>query len=65
MYLIIVDYFAYTVIDRCNPDPCQNGATCNNFGTSFTCDCTPGFAGTVCDNGTLNQGLGDKLPLYL
>ena len=41
----------YTVVDRCDPNPCQNGAICTNLGTSFQCQCLDGFTGTLCDNG--------------
>jgi hypothetical protein len=34
--------------DHCAPHPCQNGATCQNNETGYTCACAPGFAGTDC-----------------
>jgi len=34
--------------DACGPSPCQNGAQCNNFGTSYTCTCLPGYSGVDC-----------------
>ena len=34
--------------DECASNPCQNGATCNNGDDLFTCDCLPGFEGTLC-----------------
>ena len=43
-----------TVLTLCDPDPCQNGATCterlHSNGTEyFNCDCLPGYKGTICD----------------
>ena len=42
-------------ISPCNPNPCQNGATCTSTGGGrdeqgdFTCHCQPGFTGRLCD----------------
>lgn len=30
---------------------CQNGGTCNIFGSSYYCRCAPGFYGDNCQNG--------------
>ena len=37
-------------IDKCNPNPCQNGATCRHFNSSlrFQCLCPNGFEGETC-----------------
>ena len=32
-------------------DPCQNGAVCKPENTNdFTCECSPGYEGTICEN---------------
>eukprot|EP00058_Branchiostoma_floridae_P002674 XP_002588162.1 hypothetical protein BRAFLDRAFT_68800 [Branchiostoma floridae] len=36
-------------IDFCDPNPCQNGATCKEGDDSFICICAPGFIGRICD----------------
>eukprot|EP00058_Branchiostoma_floridae_P005498 XP_002590986.1 hypothetical protein BRAFLDRAFT_69463 [Branchiostoma floridae] len=36
-------------IDECSSTPCQNGATCQNMMDSFTCQCGPGYNGTLCE----------------
>ena len=37
-------------IDACESSPCQNGAACNSTGPgTFTCGCTAGFTGALCD----------------
>ncbi|XP_078574895.1 uncharacterized protein LOC144861071 [Branchiostoma floridae x Branchiostoma japonicum] len=36
-------------IDQCSSASCQNGATCQGGVTSFTCQCAPGFTGTLCE----------------
>jgi len=38
-------------IDECISDPCQNGGTCKDEENRFTCQCTPGYDGVICDNG--------------
>ncbi len=47
------DLFRYfAVIDPCRElMPCLNGATCNNFVTSYTCTCAPGWEGMNCERG--------------
>ena len=34
---------------HCIPNPCQNGATCNEVKDGYECQCTPGYKGTDCD----------------
>lgn len=38
---------------HCNPNPCQNGGTCNEFirksESNFVCDCQTGFSGDLCE----------------
>ncbi|CAH1256440.1 NOTCH2 [Branchiostoma lanceolatum] len=35
--------------DQCISAPCQNGATCQDRLNSFTCQCAPGYNGTLCE----------------
>lgn len=32
----------------CDPNPCKNGGGCTENGTTFTCDCAPGYEGDLC-----------------
>ncbi|XP_078661735.1 uncharacterized protein LOC144905815 [Branchiostoma floridae x Branchiostoma belcheri] len=46
------DRFAFCArveVDECSSDPCQNGAVCQDGGNSFTCQCVPGYTGTLCE----------------
>ena len=43
----------YVDIDECAPEPCANGATCNNLLARYTCNCAPGWQGYDCDIGLL------------
>ncbi|XP_019639767.1 PREDICTED: neurogenic locus notch homolog protein 1-like [Branchiostoma belcheri] len=36
-------------IDDCSSAPCQNGAVCQDGVNSFTCQCVPGYTGTLCE----------------
>eukprot|EP00058_Branchiostoma_floridae_P005492 XP_002590980.1 hypothetical protein BRAFLDRAFT_69469 [Branchiostoma floridae] len=36
-------------IDECSNAPCHNGATCQDGVNSFTCQCAPGYTGTLCE----------------
>jgi hypothetical protein len=35
-------------INECDPDPCQNGASCTDGIGEYTCECTTGYTGTNC-----------------
>ena len=39
--------FQAFVIGNCDPNPCQNGGTCNDLGG--TCTCTSGCSGSKCE----------------
>ncbi|XP_078574326.1 uncharacterized protein LOC144860792 [Branchiostoma floridae x Branchiostoma japonicum] len=36
-------------MDECSSAPCRNGATCQDGVNSFTCQCAPGFNGSLCE----------------
>lgn len=42
-------------IDECDNNPCQNGGRCTNVDGSFSCSCTDGWKGSVCDQGNLKE----------
>ncbi|XP_065198662.1 fibroleukin-like [Sycon ciliatum] len=41
--------FCQTVLPSCSGNPCQNGATCQQRGSSFHCRCPPLYIGTRCE----------------
>ena len=45
-------YFSYLSanINECASNPCENGATCIDEINGFTCECSPGYSGTVCES---------------
>ena len=38
-------------IDKCNPNPCQNGGKCEKLEDVYSCDCLSGYNGTNCEIG--------------
>lgn len=42
-------YAVFDSEDRCNPNPCSNGATCINQALSFRCECILGYSGETCE----------------
>ena len=38
--------FCQTEVDECDPDPCQNGATCTDQFNAYECACVLGYTGT-------------------
>ena len=35
-------------VDLCENSPCENGGTCEDHGSNFTCNCPPGYDGHTC-----------------
>uniref|UniRef100_A0A4W3I6E7 EGF-like domain-containing protein n=1 Tax=Callorhinchus milii TaxID=7868 RepID=A0A4W3I6E7_CALMI len=42
-----------TILGACDPNPCQNGGTCNETDDGYVCNCPNEFAGSDCENGEL------------
>lgn len=40
----------------CDPDPCLNGATCQDIFNKFSCACDPGWEGETCETDTDDCG---------
>ena len=38
-------------IDDCAPNPCENGATCEDGINQATCQCVDGWTGNTCETG--------------
>ena len=38
----------YIFLDKCTPNPCQNGGLCSKSGSSYICNCRHGYSGPVC-----------------
>ena len=51
--IILTLYFLQLnpVISQCEQNPCENGGTCKKHALSYTCDCPPGYNGSLCQNG--------------
>ena len=47
----IVDLFFYTDINECASNPCMNDGTCVDHVDGFTCYCSRGFKGPLCNIG--------------
>ncbi|XP_046564355.1 sushi, nidogen and EGF-like domain-containing protein 1 [Haliotis rubra] len=42
----------------CDANPCQNGGSCVNSGTSYTCTCPSTYEGTNCETAVASDGPG-------
>lgn len=47
--LFIFEYSVFVVELFCSPDPCLNGASCDE--DADTCACTTGYTGEFCETG--------------
>ena len=36
-------------LEHCEPNPCQNGGTCNEIKEGYECICSSGFKGSDCE----------------
>ena len=41
----------FTDMNSCRSQPCQHGGFCQNNGTSYYCQCSPGYQGNHCEKG--------------
>ena len=51
-------------INECNSDPCMNNGMCGDLVNSFSCNCTDGYNGSMCNIGMIiynPSGLDTKL----
>ncbi|GAQ82248.1 hypothetical protein KFL_001050120 [Klebsormidium nitens] len=54
-HIVYVDFCYVPGTDRCNPNPCKNGGTCeavtdfNGVKGAFVCTCPPTLEGTTCE----------------
>jgi hypothetical protein len=51
----------YQLPDPCDPNPCQNGGTCDIAEGAAACTCPPGFTGALCEL-DVNECLNDPCP---
>lgn len=51
--VIVGRNIAQCSVNSCVSSPCQNGGSCISTGVSYTCVCSLGFGGSVCENGML------------
>ena len=53
------NYLCLSDINDCSPDPCENGATCDDEVNDYTCTCMAGYDGKNC-----SQSKFDHLSSY-
>lgn len=55
-FIILTSFYPFLCsvadIDECSSNPCVNGV-CNDLENEFSCQCSPGFVGFLCEMGNL------------
>lgn len=53
-------------IDECASHPCRHGGTCRDGVNMFSCFCSPGFTGQMCQTGKnkMYEGCWDRMYMY-
>lgn len=54
-FIMISLYHYFLDINECASNPCANGGSCTDHVNRYTCTCVPGYIGSNCQTGTLNQ----------
>ena len=49
------NYLCLSDINDCSPDPCENGATCDDEVNDYTCTCMAGYEGKNCSQSKLDR----------
>ena len=56
LVLIMICFVCLEILPSpCNPSPCLNEGDCSESGDNFTCTCSAGFTGNICEIGKLRQ----------
>ena len=57
--------FVFSDMNSCRSQPCQNGGQCHNQGTSYYCQCMPGYYGNHCEHGKCWPDIVDNQTGYI
>eukprot|EP00117_Sycon_ciliatum_P017499 scpid71991/ scgid16462/ Protocadherin Fat 3; FAT tumor suppressor homolog 3 len=55
-------YYCEDEIDECGSEPCQNGGRCVDAFNSFSCNCSVGYEGDLCQTRWLTLSRYDSVP---
>ena len=50
-----VDFFCFSDVNYCDPEPCENGATCTVEVDDYSCACMAGYEGKNCSQSMIHH----------